>query len=354
MYSNGFKYSEVLTAMLSRLGWRQGTVTVPTLTSANKTTGSGRYFNDFHALVTVKNIKDTVEDPDISDSDFNTYLQDLQEAVISECLNRVFSPKYFDEPKMLFDRLDGESSQANSGLFVGYKIRPANDNDVTVQVNSLTLLFDGAATFNIYLFHEKKATALKTQSVTTVANQQVKVDLTEWYLSALNGSTTGGSFYIGYFQDDLGSVKAINEDADWNYNTFCFKYESAYCDIVSSTTINSDGYSGSVTNGLNLEVSSFRDYTKKIIRNVSLFDNVIGYGMAVKVLEGIIYSTSASNGNERALKEVIAEATYDLTGVIPVAGTAKKKSLRDDYNSALEVLHSNFFPNPKAQTINLC
>jgi hypothetical protein len=356
MYSNGFKYTEVLTAMLSRLGWRQGTVSVPTLTSANTTTNSGRYFNDFHSLVTVKNIKDTVEDASISDADFNTLLQNLQTAVISDCLNKVFSPKYYDEPKMLFDRFDNsESTQENSGLFVGYKIRPASDSDITVQINSLTLLFDGAATFNIYLFHEKKATALKEIEVTTVANEQVRVDLTEWYLSAMNGTTTGGSFYIGYFQDDIGSVKAINETADWNYNTFCFKYEGAYTDVLSATTIDTNSYSTlSSTNGLNLEVSSFRDYTKKIIRNVSLFDNAIGYGMAVKVLENIIYSTNRSNNNERALKEVIAEATYDLTGVLPVAGTAKKKSLRDDYNSALEVLNNAFFPNPKAQTVNLC
>jgi hypothetical protein len=356
MYSNGFKYTEVITALLGRLGWRQGTLSgVPTLSAANLASTSGRYFNDFHSLVTIKNIKDTIEDVDIVDADFNTYLESLQESVISETLNRIFTPQFYDEPKLIFDRHDStETTQANSGLFVGYKLRPAADNDVTVQINSLSLLFDGAATFNIYLFHEKKATALKTQSVTTIANEQVKVDLEDWYLSYLNGSTQGGSFYIGYFQDDLGSVKAINETADWNYNTFCFKYESAYCDVLSATTIDSDGYSGSVTNGLNLEVSSFRDYTNKILRNVSLLDNAMGYGMACKVLESIIYATNRSNANERALQSVIAEATYDLTGTLPVAGTSKKRSLRDDLNSALEVLHNQFFPNPKVTTINVC
>jgi hypothetical protein len=353
MYSNGLKHTEVLTAMLGRLGWRQGTITVPTLSSDNLTSDSGRYFNDFHSLVTVKNIIDTVEDSSISDTDFNTYLQDIQKGVISETLNKVFSPQYFDSPKSLFERFNTTSTtQNNTGLFVGYKIRPAADNHITVQVNSLQLLFDGAATFNIYLFHERKAAPLKIQSVTTVANDTVEVDLVDWYLSH---SDLPGCYYIGYFQDDLGTVKAINENAEWNLNAFCFQYESVFTNVLDTERIDRNNYGGlGTTSGLNLELSSFADRTKKIMRNISLFDNAIGYGMAVKVLEGIIYSTNRSNGNERALKEVIAEATYDLTGTLPIAGTAKKRSLRDEYNDSLNELCQAFNPNPKAQTINLC
>lgn len=351
--TNGYNHTEVLTTLFSRLGWRQGTLDVPTLSAANLLSNSGRYFNDAHPLVTIKNIKDTVEDYSKSDSEFNTYLGELQNSVIADVLNRVFQPKFWDAPKTLFERTDGaDSTTENDSLFVGYRIRPAADNGVMVQANALTLLFDGAATFNVYLFHDRKSAPLKTKSVTTVANQQVVVDLTEWFLPYL-GTTTGGSYFIGYFQDDLGSAKAINESVCWN-STFCFKYESALAEVAGAAQMGSSYSVTGRTGGLNIEMSSFADYTKKIIRNASLFDNAVGLGMAVKVLESLLYSVNRSNGTERNLKEVIAEATYDLSGALPIAGTAKKRSLKEDYSAALEVLHNQFSPNPKSTVINLC
>jgi hypothetical protein len=354
MYSNGIKISEVLTAINGRLGWRQGTLSgVPVLSSDNKTSNSGRYFNDFHGLVTVKNIKDTLEDPAISDADFNTYLINKKQSVIAKVLNDVFEMPQHLEKHLLFERIGYQDTTAtNNGKFVGYKIKPAVDAGIVVQINSLSLLMDGAKTFNVYLFHDSLPTYLKVKSVTTIANREVQVDLTDWYCSHINSSVKGGAYYVGYFQDDLDTVQAINIPASFQ-TAHCFSYHSAeYNHDGIDVDFQNSGLTGN-TRGLNLYVSAFKDFTNHAVQNVSQFDNAVGLGMAIDILQGVVYSTR-SNTTERVLQDHIATAEYDLTGSVPVAGTAKKVGLIECYAAAIQALKKSFYPEPKAQTVNLC
>ena len=73
-----------ISALMGRVGWRQYPASFPfALTDENKKSESGRYFQDFNALVTLTNIKSTMEDAQADKVVFNEALLNMQYAAIS-------------------------------------------------------------------------------------------------------------------------------------------------------------------------------------------------------------------------------------------------------------------------------
>ncbi|EAR14678.1 hypothetical protein [Robiginitalea biformata] len=79
-------FAEAKDILDQRVNWRDN----GTLTVANKTTESGRYFQDEHSAVTLENILACQPDSDMNDADFNTYLTELRGAAILQVLADVF------------------------------------------------------------------------------------------------------------------------------------------------------------------------------------------------------------------------------------------------------------------------
>lgn len=80
-------YTEARDILDKRINWRD---TDEYLTAANSETDSGRYFQDEHSAVTLDNIRACQPEVGISDTDFNTYLTQLRQAVILQVLADVF------------------------------------------------------------------------------------------------------------------------------------------------------------------------------------------------------------------------------------------------------------------------
>jgi hypothetical protein len=350
-YSNGYDVSAVYTALANRIGFRQPIGSgVPTLSSAVTTSNSGRYFQDFHSLVTVANIKATMEQPSASDADLITYLTDLRKAAIMRSLNGVFnSVQLIDEPLKLFAR-QGQNDEVveNSGLFVGYKINVADIPGAGVQIDALQLYFDAAATFNVYLFKDGQLAAEWTQAVTTVANKITELALTDKVLNR-------GIYYLGYFQDDTGAAKAYREQVcNWN-KTLYFKAEAIHADATGAATFNreeilytADPY------GLNVEMSSFKDHTIPVKRKAALFDELTGLTLAYMVIEQIIYA-ARSNKDERILKDQLDKIglQLDLSGAAPISDSPQVQGLKQRIVKETNSVLKSFYPKPKATTVNL-
>jgi hypothetical protein len=341
-YTNGFDLDAILPAIKGRVGWRSDSPEV-------------RSFESFHALCTEQNLRDVQPTANISDSDFSDYKDTLEDDIIKRCLSGVFSQPEYIEQVLLHKRIDHSTNQVieNTGLFCGIRIRVAPAFDVSVAVKAVTLLFDGVKTFDLYLFKEGQNDFLHAWEVTTVANTPTVVELEELILNyARDGATT---FYLGYFQDDLGSVRAIRE-------MVCYDSTKAFAGISMQAQRNGTGgirqenisyVYESV--GLNLEVHSFRDYTRKIVRSPELFDEVIGLSMAYFLLELIVSSTRA-NSTERTLLgsyEAI-EIKHYLYGAVPAMGVAKTTGLNEIIAQKFESVRRSFYPVPKAQTVSLC
>ena len=344
-YSNGYNNTTVLPKLSGQLGWR----TDSTLATALKNSVSGRYWDDgsFHSLVTVANVKATAPDQ----TDWDVFFTAKQNAVISKALNGVFNlPEFVDDAKFYTpDQSEVEQLVSNSGKAVGFKISVAKDFDKTVLLNYLELYFDGAATFNVYLFKQGSKTALKTKEVTTVANTKTQVDLTDWVLNYKEA----GIYYVVYFQDDLGSVKAIREQVEYPEPCY-FCAEPIETDVISGTDFNRQSPSiPGQPSGLNTQASSFRDFTNHILLQPHLFVELLGLVNAYTCIEEAVYSIRSSR-NERILKDQVQQVgiQLDLNGAAPISDSPQVMGLKQRIDRETARLKKAFYPRPKSQTVD--
>lgn len=359
-YTNGFCLNQVMSALFGRVGWLQTPgADLPVLNSTNLISRGGRKFNDssFHTLVSLKNIKDVMEQSNASDSDFNTFIEGLQRAVILRSLNGVFNPPEFISASLLFDRWGSvDTPIENAGKFIAVRIKVPQQIDLATQIDSVSLYFDTDVTFPLYLFNDSKKAPVWTASVTAIANTQTIVGLTDIVLNHIGANNHGGIFYFGYFQDDLGDARAIRESSSNFKNKNAYGAAMVEVEAINGNDFNREeiGYSGYQTYGLNPHISVFRDHTWQIVKKASLFDNVIGMQMAAQIVEMVLYSTR-SNGTERILKESANfTASMDLTGVAPISESPQTTGLRRQIQQELIRVKESFFPKPIPQSIPLC
>ena len=344
-YSNGYNLTTVLPKLFGRLAW-----TDSNLNTANTTSTSGRKFDDgsFHAVVNSTNVKATASP---EPSDFNAWFTAKQNAVISRCLNNVFNAGEHKQQTLIYERsTEQEALIGNTGKAIGYKIQIAKNLDLSHQINTLEMYFDGAATFNVYLFKQGKLTPLQTKSVTTVANEKTVVSLTDWILNARES----GVYWVVYFQADLGSVKAIQEQACF-HSTRCFGIETFEAETTGSA-FDRVSYSSSMQpSGMNMQMTSFRDFTQNILNQPHLFDELIGLTMAYQCIEEMIY-TVRSNGEERELKHQLETVglQLDLNGAAPISDSPRVQGLRQRIDRETDRVRNAFYPKPKTQTVNIC
>jgi hypothetical protein len=342
-YSNGYNNTTVRPALFGRLGWSD-----TNLNTANTTSKSGRKFDDgsFHALVTVPNIQETA----IDQGDWDAFLTDKQNAVISRCLASVFNENEFKEQVLVYDRFDEQETEIpNSGKAVGYRIKLAKTFDIAVQINSLELYFDGVQTFNVYLFKQGSTVPVKTKSVTTVAGTKTVVALTDWILTYRESAV----YYVIYFQDDLVDVQAVQEQVNYNKTLF-FSAESMITDTTGSTFNRVEIEYPCQPYGINMQVSSFKDFTQNILNQPHLFDELLGLMMALQVVEDIIYSIR-SNGTERITKDQILKLgiQLDLNGAVPISDGPKVTGLKQRIEREAKRVKESFYPKKKSQSVNL-
>lgn len=326
------RVDKIKTGLFGRVGFRNSIESGYDIVSeANQASASGLYFQDASPLVTIKNIKDCQNIASISSDDFNNYLTTLQESVIMETYNKVFnsescfvySNNLFPFEKTFSDTIDKKSR------FVGMKIEPTLRNDMVLKIPSVELSFDSEVTFNLYLYNSNlPKSPIQTKEVTTTAGESVIVDL-DWYI-ADDAGYKGGTFYLGYFDDDIGTAKAYNK----NYENASIMFQTPYyyVELVSvensGTTINVDEYtSESDSFGLNIFTEVSKDYSQIAIRNKSMFDQAIQLQMHERVLLMMLTSTR-SNSTERLTKEIITQIRVELYGntELNIAGVQGKLS----------------------------
>jgi hypothetical protein len=342
MYTNGFNYDAILPVLKGRLGW-----------SSNP--GTARNFESFHALCTEKNLRDVQPTASITDSAFEDYKEQLESDIIMRCLSAVFPRPEYIEQVLLHNRIENSATDpiANGQGFCGVKLRIAPDFQISEQVRSVTLLFDGAATFNLYLFKHGTPAPLYKQSVTTIAGTPTLISLDDWIISYAKEQTT--NYYLGYFQADLGAVRAIRYQAH-KVQTKCFAADCLEARKTGAERIDQDQVQyGYTPYGLNAEVHAFRDYTYRILTAPHLFDEAIGLSMVAFVLEQIVCSTR-SNETERILNEGLdkIQLNYYLYGAAPLTGVARTEGLQDRIARRLQDIRKGFNPEPRAQTVSVC
>jgi len=356
-YSNGYRLDDVLGALMNRTRWRQPTRSdfPMTLSGDNIWAAGDNYspvFDAVHKAVTPYNIWITQEDTSITSSNFNQLLQNLQIDAIIKVLKGVLNKKEWLEKKLMFERFGRtDYVNPNTGVFVGVRITPAKEFDVTCQIDNVALKFDSNVTFNLYLFHDTQPTVpVATIPVTAVANQQVVIPIDQM-LSYANDGHKSGCYYLGYFQSDLGSAQGINEIIQ-NFNT-CnyFGMVPIELPVVGSNGINVNNVSFTIkTHGFNLQMSAFRDYTQMIVDNAYLFDNLIGLQVAADVIE-MIQNNTRTNKDQRITKEMTSQLYSDLNVAQSTDQMPFSVGLKTRIQREAERVKKELFPKPKVYSI---
>lgn len=300
MQTAAYELDLVKEALVPRIGFLDETHSDITgkVDCDNESGVSGRYFNDgtYHTILTLKNIYDCQDDPDITDAEFNTYLKNLKTANIMAMLNAVFNEPYTVERGLLLRKQENVLNDLidNDGDFVGFVISAPKEKVLTI--NNLLLHFDSEKTFNIYLYNEF-AGLCETWQVTTKANLQqlVPVDITLKYQSE---EAEGGVWFLGYFQSDLGDTKAI--DFKPIRNRYCTFRAYPFSSQVTGSTFNMQEYEEYPESmfGLNASITVTEDITNLIVQNAYMFDELQGLMLAERVLE-LMRTSVRSNAVER-------------------------------------------------------
>lgn len=355
-YTNGFNLSRVISALFGRIGWRQSTRPGdPVISGANLITKSGRVYQDFHTLVTAANIKKVMEEVAATDAALNIYLEAVQRGILMQCVNNVFKfPEYITRG-LLFDTIwnNNDTLVTNTGKFVGMMFRVPKRADISVKIDSVALYFDTDVTFNLYVYNDRVKAPLAVIEVSATANSQTVVDLTDMVLNHIGPANLGGTFYLGYYQDDIGDAKAYYENmCNPRVDQYAWGFFNADRIAGQYNFDRIHARIGNVNYGLNAHVSCFYDHTGDIVSNPSLFDNAIGLQMAAQFVEKIIYSTR-SNADERILKEQTGSAQLDLNGVVanPEGATFSGNGLKDQIAREFTSIRKAFNRKPKSQTV---
>jgi len=306
------------TGLYQRIGLKEPTKTGYTgkLDAASKVTRSGLTYDEFHSLANFINILDCQDDPDITDAEVNALILTWQKEAIKTGLNRVFEGKRdLIENRMLYTRENVfENAIANEGKFVGFEISVPETANIVNVLNSVILQFNGVKAFKLYLFHSSKKSKVADFSATSVADDFYKLELNQ---KLYNQTSTYGSgkFYFGYFQNDLGTVQAY--DRVWNgankhttFNGIRLRSISVEPNGTNLFDIGSLSYRSECW-GLNLDISSFCDYTNLIMTNQAMFDPIQGYSFAIRVLE-LIKTSGRINATKRVNEKLPDIAAFDL------------------------------------------
>lgn len=356
--STGFDETKVVAAMTGLLGWINPTKSgYSVVGSGNQSSTVGRYYNDgsFHAACTIENLKETQEDPEISDSDLNTLLTVLERSNILSTVNAVFDKTEAIESGLLFRRSALPASftpttVTGTNKFVGVRIHVGR-GDFAVSVDTVTLLLDSAVTLNIYVYKDMKQAPLATKEITTAAYEEVSVDVGT-VLNDLSSTNKGGCYYVGYYQKDLQGAKALD----------CSPYPCCDFKIFGFTSIESAedvsfgfnrfNYSTSYQSyGLNVEMSSYRDYTDTIIKGKHQFVECLGLKMAAMIIEQMT-NTQRSNGAERQGGINVQKLHEDLQAPDRTEGLPIGPGLKSKLQKELKRLKSVFHQEPKPISIS--
>ena len=353
MITNGFDITQVQSALLTRIGWQQPTVSGSmTISVDNRQSDSGRYFQQFHPMLTPANLLAAQEDEVITSNNFNTFLSDLKKGCINSVLNAVYNRPQIIESTLIFDRLRrNDIPTQKAGMFCGYRLWIA-PGPYAVQVSQVSFLFSGDASFNLYLFHDAVKLPIYTLAVNVTGNSETIVTLPNWVLKYIDSTNKnqGGVFFLGYFQDDLpAQVVALDEFVSlWN-TSYTFGY-TAFEATRSAPNPNADFTRIGVpytykTYGMNLELQGYRDYTNWIMKNASLFDEAIGLAMAVVALGYMSYSTR-SNFVARATKEMAQNIYNEINGSGSYVTTPYIAGLKKQIEREISRIQDNAFHDP--------
>lgn len=307
---------------------------------ANKVYKSGEVVRVDDSLY--KAIQDVPAETDILDSEywtetnpFSEWLEEKTKASIVKLVNKFINMKLADkatksliENKILFDgtgRLTNKIENRNK--LVGFEIDTVRSKGVTVKIDKIGLQMTEPGSYTLYIFHSSNP-----EPIYTLTFEKTKANSLEWFkpkediLLPYESANTdaGGSWYLVYKQSELPeNAQAIYKDRDWSTGPCkaCSRSEflayqawSRYIEVHPFYISEDEEFNPETMNftydknyGINLEVSAYCDLTDFIIKQRTMFQDVLSKQVAIDFLREFAY-----NPNVRTNRHSINASKLDI------------------------------------------
>jgi len=283
------------------------------LDSDNQDSRSGYFFNDV-PYAKLEALKDTQDFAGIDETQFNALLKDLNNNAITSVCNAVFTnantPSFVDRQKLYkyaINKAHLETTLKNG--FVGHRFQFENRPNVTAELTTLTLDFQGTGDIEILLYNTQQLAPIQSQIVTIDSDhKEVKLN---WKMTSQNGD-----YYLGYIFD--GSLTPYKRDYETSNIESCFTYLYQEKRMIEGFTGGNMwdlqlSSTNSGTTGLNPDITIYNDWTDLIVQNEQLFANAIYLQGAISFLN-YVKSSIRSNKTQRLSEQQLIAIQQTIEG----------------------------------------
>lgn len=278
----------------------------------------------------------------------SAYLERLVDNGIASVVQNFITDKQLSrETRSLLERrtfFDGAGRLAatieNRSNLVGFEIVPVRSMGVTTHIDRIGLqMTGGTGVVRMYVFHSSQVEPIDTFDLeytkTNGGFMWFDVDLYLPYIS--DGNNSGGAWFICYNQDELpDGMRAINVSKDWSrepcgtcnigsieqwreltkylqVSPFARKAPTTFAEFPEMWDITENRYTNTLNYGLNAEVSVGCDLTDFIIRQRSIFANVLQKQVAVNALRTMAMNPDVRvNRNQSNVSRM--DVLYEIDG----------------------------------------
>lgn len=296
--------------------------------------------------------------PDISSDDWlqrskfeNWLLEEMEGAIIETVNDFLVRRANLDGARTLLEaervvQADGRESDLVIGRdkLTGYELRSLRSNGIRSKINKVAVRMTEAQSVTIYLYHSRETSAIQSTTL-----EYTEAGSEQWFdISDLNWEITGnGTYYLGY---DMGAISgsAINGvyEANSFTNDFYFVWRGCnYTRVVPFEVEKGSGASdmfaiedvartSDTDYGLNMEISTYCDYTDFLVNNKKMFAPLIWKKAGIKLLRGMALNpNNKTSGGQTNMNR--GQVLYEIDGD---SSSQKPGGLMHEYEQMLKGL----------------
>lgn len=346
------------------IGWKDhyDTAEIPALSAELKESETGEFYQEFHPALRLDLIRAALPE----NRNLEDFLRETEEAAITQVLNDLAETKELARTSKeivandVIYNSEGwiNDTVMNESRFVGVRFRLKHEIGLKAVINRLALQFTAAQTdLTLYLFHSHKAEAIAQINYNSTQGGSFEWLEVSQELHADDANISGGSFYLGYYQDDITGNAIQYKKLNWlsGYCKTCdggvsqdrYKSISQYIEMqpfyvpngsLSANPVNMfdplDIIEANNNNwGFNFNISINCDLTNFICDNRKSIKKVLALAVTIKILRMIQFSQQINYLEEQIKSMIIRDLEGDKeTNYI---------NLFRKYNSAKKAINFN-------------
>ena len=318
------------------------------LPSYLKTSNSGFYVNDIPGI-TFELIADAKREKTL-----NNYLQDIHNSealtIVQRFVDRqkkkLNTKELLSNVTMIQRHCDLSQTISQSGRFCGYAITPRESKSINVYIDSVGFQASASDAFTLYLFDPSQQAAIHSSDITVTGKSMTWTDL-GWNIEFdKSDGTAGGTYLIGYFEDDLTATLYQQDWADGQAHA-AMKITRHYAGLapvrftsscLSGTSLpNMERLTSMIsckTSGFNLRFNVKCDISDVLVDNITMFGEAVQHAVAIRIFRDALANiglnkTISSAQNRESFNEMITDLEGALYGGV-IEGLGYRRGIIDN------------------------